>query len=119
MNRKSSTMKGAVLMAALLAGVSGLANADDSSMNIWTGESYAYFNGGKNFPYGSPVLDYGHSTYRATPPQDAFAYQQQHFPFVNAVDSGAPSVAGSSIVPPHDELPRSYTSAPVVKSASN
>ena len=33
---------------ALALGVSGIALADDSSMNPFTGESFAYFNGGQN-----------------------------------------------------------------------
>ena len=33
---------------ALAPGVSGIALADDSSMNPFTGESFAYFNGGQN-----------------------------------------------------------------------
>ena len=46
MNSKLSMMKSIVVAAALAAGVSGLARADDSSMNPFTGDSYAYFNGG-------------------------------------------------------------------------
>jgi hypothetical protein len=43
-------MKKAVLAAALVVGASGVARADDSSMNPLTGESYAYFNGGYDRP---------------------------------------------------------------------
>jgi hypothetical protein len=119
MSRKQHSLsKQLVVVAALALGTSGVALADDSSMNMWTGDSYAYFNGGRNFPDGKPVLDYGPSTYRPTPPQDAPAYRRQHFPIVNAVDSSASSIAGS-LAPPHDQLPRSYTAAPVLKSASN
>jgi len=118
MIRKLTTMKSVVLIAALAAGISGIARADDSSMNIWTGDSYAYFNGGKNFPYGKPVLDNAPSTYRPTPPQDALAFQQQHFPFVNPVDSTAPSIAKSDFHP-HDELPSIYGEGTVAKSAGN
>ena len=37
-----------VTATALALGVSGIALADDSSMNPFTGESFAYFNGGQN-----------------------------------------------------------------------
>jgi hypothetical protein len=37
-----------VIATALALGVSGAALADDSSMNPFTGESFAYFNGGQN-----------------------------------------------------------------------
>ena len=39
-----------VIAAALALGVSSIALADDSSMNPFTGESYAGFNGGANLP---------------------------------------------------------------------
>jgi hypothetical protein len=112
MNRKSSMMKGIVIAAALAAAASGLARADDSSMNPFTGDSYAYFNGGKNFPDGKPVLDYGPSAYRATPSQDPMAFERQHFPYVNSVDSDAASFAAAKTVShPHDELPSVYGEA--------
>jgi hypothetical protein len=41
-------MKKLVLAGALALGVSGMACADDSSMNPFTGESYNAFNGGKD-----------------------------------------------------------------------
>jgi hypothetical protein len=118
MNSKFSTLKSIVVAAALVAGVSGLARADDSSMNMWTGDSYRYFNGGQNFPDGKPVLNYGPSTYRATPPQDPMAFQQEHFPFVNPVDNTAVSTA-SPVFHPHDELPSVYGEASIAKSPAN
>ena len=39
---------------ALALGVSGIALADDSSMNPFTGESFVYFNGGQN--HGNPNI---------------------------------------------------------------
>ena len=42
---KFSLMSKAVLLAALVGGVAGIANADDSSMNPITGDSHAYFAG--------------------------------------------------------------------------
>jgi hypothetical protein len=87
-------------------------------MNMWTGDSYRYFNGGQNFPYGKPVLNYGPSTYRATPPQDPMAFQQQHFPFVNPVDSNAVATSSPVVVHPHDELPSIYGEAPAATSAN-
>lgn len=88
--RQYSLSKQLVVAAALALGGASMALADDSSMNMWTGDSYAYFNGGKNFPYGKPVLDEARSTYRPTPPQDPLSYRRQHFPFAIAVDD-APS----------------------------
>ena len=44
MNRKFSMLKSIALAAALAAGVSGIAYADDSSMDRFGGDSYAYFN---------------------------------------------------------------------------
>ena len=43
-------LKRLVLAAALALGATGAARADDSSMNPFTGESYAGFNGGANLP---------------------------------------------------------------------
>lgn len=106
MSRKQHSLsKQLVVVAALALGTSGVALADDSSMNMWTGDSYAYFNGGRNFPDGRPVLDYGPSTYRPAPPQDALAFQRQHFPFALVVDN-TPSTYNASL--PHDALPGIY-----------
>jgi hypothetical protein len=44
MNGKFSTIKGIALMAALVAGLSGVARADDNDMARLGGDSYAYFN---------------------------------------------------------------------------
>jgi hypothetical protein len=69
MSRKQySLSKQFVVAAALALGTSGVALADDSSMSIWTGDSYAYFNGGKNFPYGKPVFNKGPLSFRQTDP---------------------------------------------------
>ena len=43
-----------VTATALALGVSGIALADDSSMNPFTGESFVYFNGGQT--HGNPNL---------------------------------------------------------------
>jgi hypothetical protein len=111
MNRKFSMMKSIMIAAALVASVSGLARADDSgSMNMWTGDSYRYFNGGQNFPYGKPVLDNAPSTYRATPPKDALTYEQTHFPYANLGVSDAPSTNRPSY--PEDALTYKQTHFP-------
>ena len=91
MSRKQYSLGNQLIVAAALAlGTSSVALADDSSMNIWTGDSYAYFNGGQNFPLGKPVFDNAPSTWRPSPPQDALSFQQRHFPFALVVDN-APS----------------------------
>jgi hypothetical protein len=69
MNSKVSMMKSMVVAVALAAGVSGIARADDSSMNPFTGDSYAYFNNG-DLPRGDkPVFDKSASTWRQTNPK--------------------------------------------------
>ena len=69
MSSKFSIMKSVVLTAALVAGVSGMARADDSSMNPFTGDSYAAFNGGHNLPQGgNPVYDKSASSWRQSNP---------------------------------------------------
>jgi hypothetical protein len=69
MNSKLSMMKSIVVAAALAAGVSGLARADDSSMNPFTGDSYAYFNGGNLGHITNPsVFAKGPSPWRQSNP---------------------------------------------------
>jgi hypothetical protein len=45
-------MKSLVVAAALAVTASGAAFADDSSMSMWTGDSYAFFNNLDNHPGG-------------------------------------------------------------------
>ena len=69
MSRKQYSVRKQIVVATALAlALSGFAYADDSSMSIWTGESYAYFNGSSNFPYGRPTFDKGPSSFRAANP---------------------------------------------------
>jgi hypothetical protein len=69
MNRKFSMLKSIVVAAALAAGVSGIARADDSSMNPATGDSYAYFNGGNlGHVTNPPVFAKGPSAWRQSNP---------------------------------------------------
>jgi hypothetical protein len=68
MNTKLSMMKGIMLTTALVAGVSGIVRADDSGMNPYTGDSYAYFNGGNLPQGGKPVVDKAPSAFRQTNP---------------------------------------------------
>jgi hypothetical protein len=68
MSTKISILKSVVLTAAIAASVSGIARADDSSMNPFTGNSYAYFNGG-NLPRGDkPVFANAPSSFRQNEP---------------------------------------------------
>ena|SRR5579862_1068161 len=64
MNSKVWMLKSVVATVALAAGVSGMARADDSSMNPFTGDSYAYFNGGNLPKTGNPVFDQAPSAWR-------------------------------------------------------
>jgi len=50
-----------VTATALALGVSGIALADDSSMNPFTGESFVYFNGGQNGGNPSMLAQNPHS----------------------------------------------------------
>ena len=64
-------MKQIALVAALVAGAAGvgIARADDSSMNPFTGESYAAFNGGYNRPaVVNPAFDNAPSAWRHANP---------------------------------------------------
>jgi fructose-specific component phosphotransferase system IIB-like protein len=69
MNSKVSMLKSMVVAAALAAGVSGIARADDSSMNPFTGDSYAYFNGGDLPQNGKPVFDKAASAWHQANPR--------------------------------------------------
>jgi hypothetical protein len=62
-------IKRVVLAAGLVVGASGVARADDSSMNPFTGESYAQFNGGQNRPaIVNPAFDNAVSAWRQSNP---------------------------------------------------
>lgn len=77
MARKFSMLKSIAVTAALVAGVSGLARADDSSMNPFTGDSYAYFNGG-NLPQGDrPIFDKAPSSWHQAYPKGLTERQLQ------------------------------------------
>ncbi len=69
MKRNFSMMKSIAVAAALAAGVSGIARADDSSMNPFTGDSYAYFNGGNlGHITNPPAFARGPSAWRQSNP---------------------------------------------------
>jgi len=68
MNRNFSKLKSIALAAALVAGIAGVARADDSSMNPFTGDSYSYFNGGNLPQGGNPVFDNAASAWRQSNP---------------------------------------------------
>ena len=68
MNSKVSMLKSVALTAALVAGVSGMARADDSSMNPFIGDSYADFNGGNLPKIDNPVYDKSPSAWRQSNP---------------------------------------------------
>jgi len=68
MNSTFSIAKSIVIAAALVTGASGIARADDSSMNPFTGDSYAYFNGGKLGDISKPVFDQAPSAWRQSHP---------------------------------------------------
>jgi len=71
MNSRFSAMKSIVVTAALVAGVSGIARADDSSMARFGGDSYAYFHETK------PVVSKAPSAFRETNPHGLSESQYQ------------------------------------------
>jgi hypothetical protein len=77
MAKKFSMLKSIAVTAALVAGVSGLARADDNSMNPFTGDSYAYFNGG-NLPQGDrPIFAKAPSSWHQAYPKGLTERQLQ------------------------------------------
>jgi hypothetical protein len=77
MNSKFSIAKSIVTAAVLVTGISGIARADDSSMNPLMGDSYADFNGG-NLPQGGrPVFDKAPSAWRRSNPDGLSEIQFQ------------------------------------------
>ena len=77
MNSKVSMLKSIALTAALAAGVSGMARADDSSMNPFTGDSYAELNGGDLPKIGNPIYDNSPSAWRQSNPNGVSDRQLQ------------------------------------------
>jgi hypothetical protein len=77
MSSKVSMLKSIALTAALVAGVSGIARADDSSMNPLIGDSYAAFNGGNLPKTGNPGYDNSPSSWRRANPDGLSMRQYQ------------------------------------------
>jgi hypothetical protein len=89
------SMKSIVVAVALVAGVSGMARADDSSMNRFTGDSYAYFN--------SQVIDKSPSAWRQANPKGLSERQ------LEALSSEA--LANDFQKPTFDKAPSSWRQA--------
>jgi hypothetical protein len=68
MNSKFSIVRSIAVAAALVAGASGMARADDNSTNPFTGESYAYFNGCNLGQNCKPAFDKAPSAWRQSHP---------------------------------------------------
>jgi hypothetical protein len=104
MSSRISIIKGIVLVAVLAAGVSGMARADDSSMNPFTGDSYAYFNGGYDRPQiANATFDKASSVWRQANPNGLSERQLQ------AISSEAPAYALST--PIFDTAPSAWRQA--------
>jgi len=104
MNSKVSMMKSIVVAVALVAGVSGLARADDSSMNPFTGDSYAYFNGGYDRPQiANAAFDKAPSAWRQANPNGLSERQFE------ALSSEA--LANDSQQPTFDKAPSTWRQA--------
>ena len=77
MKRELSVIRNAAVVA-MLVGVPGLARADGSSMNPFTGDSYAFFNGGCNIQQRcKPAFDNAPSAFRQTNPHGLSESQLQ------------------------------------------
>ena len=71
MNRKFSMLKSIAVTLALVAGVSGIARADDNSMTRFGGDGYAFFHEDK------PVADKAPSAWRGENPHGLSFRQEQ------------------------------------------
>src|SRR6266478_2023025 len=71
MNRKFSMLKSMAFATALLAGISGIARADDNSMTRFGGDGYAYFHESK------PIVDKTPSEWRQANPHGLTFRQEQ------------------------------------------
>jgi hypothetical protein len=68
MKSKVSMMKTVTAAVVLATGISGIARADDSSLNPFSGDSYAYFNGGNLGRIANPRLIDAPSAWRQSNP---------------------------------------------------
>jgi hypothetical protein len=66
--KRNSSKFSTILAAAVLAGISGAALADDSSMNPFTGDSNAFFNGCNVQQHCRPTIDNAPSAFHKTNP---------------------------------------------------
>jgi hypothetical protein len=71
MNRKFSMLKSMVVTVALVAGVSGIARADDNDMTRFGGDGYSFFHENK------PIVDKAPSTWRQDNPHGLSFRQEQ------------------------------------------
>jgi hypothetical protein len=71
MNRKFAMLKSIAVTVALVAGISGIARADDNDMTRFGGDGYAFFHENK------PVVDKAPSTFRQTNPHGLSFRQEQ------------------------------------------
>jgi hypothetical protein len=92
MNRKFSMLKSMAVTFALVAGVSGIARADDNSMTRFGGDGYAFFHENK------PIVDKAPSTFRQTNPHglserqlEALSDESQVYQLQQPVFDKAPS----------------------------
>jgi len=90
MNSKFSIAKSIVTAAVLVTGISGIARADDSSMNPFMGDSYADFNGGNLPQAGRPVFDQAPSEWRRSHPNGLSVLQFQALQSSRLTDKPAP-----------------------------
>ena len=95
MSSKFSLVKSIALTAALVASVSGMARADDSSMSRFGGDSYAYFN--------NAVVDKAPSAWRQSHPNGVSERQLQAL--------SSESLASDFTKPTFDKAPSTFRQA--------
>jgi hypothetical protein len=101
-SNRHSVMKRAIVTAALAAGLAGAAYADDNSMNPYTGDSYAYFNGGKQPQRVQPAISPAPSTFRQTNPHG--------LPLSTYAAEASANAPALNPAPPVDRAPSSFRS---------
>jgi len=105
LNSKVSMMKSVAVAFALAAGISGSARADDSSLDPFTGDSYAYFNGGnRGHITNPPVFAKTPSWHQANP--NGLAERQ-----LQALSSSSASSAYDTAAPLFDKAQSAWRQA--------
>ena len=99
-SNRHSVMTRAIVAAALATGLAGMVYADDNSMNPYTGDSYAYFNGGKLPQRGQPMVSPAPSTFHQANPHG--------LPLSTYAAEASANAPALNPAPPVDRAPSSF-----------